>query len=292
MATLFLIGNGFDLWHGLPTSYDHFYEFARDTLKEIENYYLLDFSHANPWHDFENDLGTFSWSKFYDAHNELDPDDEGFRPSFAFGLEDSLVEQADLHVNAIRDCFQEWVTSIDISTTERKLDFLQDPTFITFNYTSTLETTYGIEDYKVLHIHGRAETYDELIFGHGETMEEKLELDEHGDSNRTMFSDAESSAKYPFYALQKPVSELLDKLQKFLNPREPFQEIIVIGHSLNKIDLPYFKILNEQSPDAIWKICLYNRNEQEHHIKALVNCGVSCKKIHTFGYQDLAKSAD
>ena len=288
MAKLYIIGNGFDLWHGLPTSYGHFYEFAKDILEEIENYYSLDFSHANPWHDFENALGAFSWSEFYDAHNELDPDDQDFRPSFAFSLEDDLVEQADRHVDAVSDCFHEWVASIDISTIERKTDFPQDPTFINFNYTSTLEFTYGVEDDSVFHIHGRAETYDELIFGHGETMDEEPELDENGDSNRTMFSDAESSAKYPFYALQKPVSELLDKLQKFLNLQEPFQEIFVIGHSLNKIDLPYFRIINEQSPDAIWKICLYNQNEREHRIEALVKCGITRTKICTIGYEDLA----
>lgn len=32
--------------------------------------------------------------------------------------------------------------------------------------------------------------------------------DDNGDSNRTMFSDAEGAAKNPFYALQKPVSEV------------------------------------------------------------------------------------
>ena len=288
MATLYIIGNGFDLWHGLPTSYNHFYDFAKVTLEEIENYYLLDLSHVNPWHDFENALGTFSWSEFYEAHNNLDVSDEDFRQSFVYSLEDDLTEQADQHVESIKDCFQEWVSNIEISTIERKLDLPNGPIFITFNYTSTLETTYGIENGKVLHIHGRAETYDDLIFGHGETMEEEPELDENGDSNRTMFSDAQSSAKYPFYVLQKPVDGLLDKLQTFLDLQDWFQEIIVIGHSLNKIDLPYFRILNEQSPDAIWKICLYSQKEQEHHIEALVNCGVSLNKIRTFGYQDLA----
>ena len=32
---LFIIGNGFDRWQGLPTSYDHFKEFYRKNIREI-----------------------------------------------------------------------------------------------------------------------------------------------------------------------------------------------------------------------------------------------------------------
>lgn len=32
--------------------------------------------------------------------------------------------------------------------------------------------------------------------------------DLNGDSNRTMFTDEEGAAKYPFYVLQKPVNEV------------------------------------------------------------------------------------
>ena len=61
MTNLYIIGNGFDLWHGLPTSYREFYEFAQDTLDELGNYYLFDLSVHEPWHDFENALAAFEW---------------------------------------------------------------------------------------------------------------------------------------------------------------------------------------------------------------------------------------
>lgn len=284
MTKLYVIGNGFDLWHDLPTSYAQFYDFAKETLEEIENYYLLDISQANPWHDFENALGAFSWSAFYEAHDHIDIRDEDFRPSFAYGLEDDLTEQADQHVEAIKECFQEWVSSIDISMLEKKLSLPENARFITFNYTSTLQSTYGIADNQVCHIHGRAETFDELIFGHGETMEEEPELDENGDSNRTIFSDAESAAKYPFYALQKPVNEVLHRHKEFFDSLVSTSEIIVIGHSLNKIDLPYFKKLSERIPDASWKVYSYNRSDDTHHIEALAKCGIPRGKIHVCTY--------
>lgn len=287
MTTLYLIGNGFDLWHGLPTSYAHFYEFSKETLDEIENYYSFDVAKTAPWCDFENSLGDFEWGEFYDAHNHIDVSSEDFRPSFVYGLEDDLTEQANQHVEAIRECFQEWITGIDISTATRKLALSKDASFITFNYTSTLQSTYGIDENKVLHIHGRAETFEELVFGHGETMEEEPELDENGDSNRTMFSDAEGAAKYPFYALQKPVDKVLETHKNFFGSLAHTREIIVIGHSLNKIDQPYFRKLAVHAPNANWTVCLYAPEEQVHHVRTLVECGVPCGRIRVCTYRDI-----
>lgn len=41
MTKLYVIGNGFDLWHGLPTIYRQLYDFAKEILDELENYYLF-----------------------------------------------------------------------------------------------------------------------------------------------------------------------------------------------------------------------------------------------------------
>lgn len=287
MTKLYVIGNGFDLWHGLPTSYRQFYEFAKEILDELENYYLFEVTQAGPWCDFENSLGAFNWREFYDAHNHIDVQDESFRPSFVYCLEDDLREQADQHVDSIRECFREWIDEIDISTTEGRLTLAENALFLNFNYTSTLETVYGIDNKNVLHIHGRSSTFDELIFGHGDTMEEVPELDENGDSNRTMFSDAEDAAKYPFYALQKPVLETLDNNKEFFDSLAYLSEITVIGHSLNKIDLPYFRQLATSAPNATWIVCSFNASDDIHHLQELELCGVVRERIHFCTYSDL-----
>lgn len=287
MAKLYIIGNGFDLWHGLPTGYDRFYAFAKEMLDELENYYSFDVAHVGPWRDFEKSLGCFDWLQFYEAHNHIDVASESFRPSEVYGLEDDLTEQADHHVEAIRESFREWVEGIDISVAEKKLAFPQDASFITFNYTPTLQTIYGISDERVFHVHGRADKFDDLIFGHGGTMEEAPELDENGDSNRTMFSDAEGAAKYPFYALQKPVSEVLEKNRNLFDSVAHVSEIIVVGHSLNKIDLPYFGKLAACAPNARWLVCCYKEADEVHHVEELVNCGVRRESIRTCTYVDL-----
>ena len=142
MAKLYIIGNGFDLWHGLPTGYDHFYELNKEMLDEFENYFSFNVAHVGPWHDFEKSLGCFDWFKFYDAHNHTDLASENFSRREVYCLEDDLNEQADHYVEKIRESFREWVEGIDISVGETKLRFPQDASFITFNYTSTLESIY------------------------------------------------------------------------------------------------------------------------------------------------------
>lgn len=287
MTTLYVIGNGFDLWHGLPTGYDQFYEFAKDTLDEVEGYYYLDLTQRGPWCDFENSLGRFDWHLFYEAHDNTDVTAESFRPSEAYGLEDDLAEQADNYVNAIRECFQEWVDKIDISAAKKQMTFAPEDRFFTFNYTSTLQSVYGIEEEKVFHIHGRSERFDELVFGHGESMEEEPELDENGDSNRTMFTDAEGAAKYPFYALQKPVGDVLKRNQLRFELQRDVTDIVVIGHSFNDIDLPYFKKLAECGKGARWRICCYEAVDKVHHVQQLLKCGVREESIQICTYSDL-----
>lgn len=287
MTTLYIIGNGFDLWHGLPTRYQDFYYFAQEKLDEIENYYSFDWSKVDPWHDFENALGAFDWHEFYETYNNVDVHSEKFSTSSAYGLTDELDEEGDNYVEEIRELFQEWISEIDISEADIKMSFEDGSKFINFNYTSTLQSTYNIPDDRILHIHGKAETDYDLIFGHGETMEEMPELDENGDSNRTMFSDAEAAAKHPFYAFQKPVGRVLKTHKTFFKSLSSIRKIIVIGHSLNKIDLPYFHEIAKRAPEASWRVCIYKPETQHYYTQASSECGVPNEKISVCSYVDL-----
>lgn len=289
MEKLYIIGNGFDRWHDLPTGYDRFYAFAKEMLDEFQQYYLFDAPPTEQWCDFENNLGCFDWFRFYKAHNHIDVAAENFRPSEVYGLEDDLTAQVDHHVEAIKESFREWVEGIDISVAEKKLSFPREARFITFNYTSTLQTIYGISDDRVFHLHGRA-GFDDLIFGHGEIIEEKPEVDEDGNSNRTMFSDAEDAAKYPFYALRKPVKEALEKNIKIFDSVAHVSEIVVIGHSLNKVDLPYFNKLAASSPSARWLVSYYENQDEVDHIEKLVKCGVRRENIQACTYDEVRDS--
>lgn len=284
--TLYIIGNGFDLWHKLPTGYSDFSVFAGRFLTEIEHYYSSNLREESPWHDFENTLGNFDSSIFLDDYNEIDVTADDFKPSLLYGLEDEMTEQTDAHVNSIREKFVEWIQQIDVNDAEAKINFPENSLFISFNYTSTLQSVYGIDDHRILHIHGNVENNDELIFGHGKEIHDVPDEDENGESTRDMFSDARGNARYPLHALKKPVEEVLARHSNYFEQLScDIETVVVIGHSLNAIDHPYFKRINAVLPDVTWQVIYYSVNESAEFVESLVACGVNPAHISCSGYE-------
>jgi Bacteriophage abortive infection AbiH len=283
---LYIIGNGFDLWHGLPTTYKHFYSYARETLDEIEKYFSSDAGDDELWYDFENNLGHFKSRVFYRDHDNTDPASDDFRPSHAYSLEDDLTQQSEDLVVSLQEIFREWIGEIDVSDAVKRIEFSSENRFFSFNYTSTLQRIYGIKNSQVFHIHGNIDEHDELIFGHGKEFTEEPELDEEGNSNRTIFSDAEGASRYPLYAFRKPVKEVLCKNKHIFESQKDVGQIIIIGHSLNDIDIPYFKKLAGCATHAHWLVLCYEASDYLHHKEQLIRCGVTPERIQTRSYTE------
>ena len=154
-------------------------------------------------------------------------------------------------MEAIRDHFEDWVTEIDISSAAKQMDFEPTARFFTFNHTSTLQEVYEIEESAVFHVHGRAGK-TEFLFGHGVQIIQEPEFDsESGESNRTMFSDAEGAAKSPLYGFKKQVDENIKKHRPYFASLRDISEVVVVGHSLNKVDLPYFQAIGSHATGSI-----------------------------------------
>lgn len=284
IKTLYIIGNGFDRHHELPTGYDHFYEHSKPVLDELEDFLQIDLSDPSPWwRDFENKLGTYEWREMYQLHDHTDVTAESFRRSEAYGLEDELAEETQSLVRKLEEQFHLWVRSIDVTSAKPKMEFSDDALFLNFNYTSTLQSVYGITSDRVFHIHGDSANHARLIFGHGKQIVEQPEQDENGDSNRTIFSDAESAAKYPLYAFQKPVNDIIRKKGSYFDDLRDVEKVVVIGHSLSDVDLPYFVQLAKNT-DCCWVV--YGRSESKFpkQVERLVDCGVPQEAISYRGY--------
>lgn len=77
MSRLFVIENGFDLWHGLPTGYSHFYQENEEYLDALNWYFSgVDDGNLTPWYDFEKNLGSYCWKSFYAQYNHIDVKDD------------------------------------------------------------------------------------------------------------------------------------------------------------------------------------------------------------------------
>jgi len=261
--------------------------FAKSTLDDIESHYSFDLRNHEPWHDFENALGDFDPDSFLDFHNEVDVTSDHFKPKDIYGLEDEITQQADLHVSGIQEAFGDWVNQIEVNHALPKMSFLLNSQFITFNYTSTIQSVYNIEKSRVLHIHGSVDSYDELVFGHGKEIVKQPEFDENGESTGSIFSEAEGNAMYPLVALQKPVQDVLNRHEDYFCQLSDINEIIIIGHSLNSIDWPYFTKIAGIAVGAEWKVVYYAEEEENEYFESLVECGVPEENIVTLEYSDL-----
>jgi len=278
MDILYIIGNGFDLFHGLPTKYTDFRNHSGNNVSDFENcycYFGLE-DEDGMWHDFENKLGEFDNEIFFYNHCLNDQCESWVEGQ---GVADDITEQADHLVEKIQEDFTGWIESIDVSAAKPLLSLSSDAKYFSFNYTSVLQYVYNISSKQICHIHGSASQYESLVFGHGKQIEEEPEVDENGDSNRTMYTDAESAAKYPLHALKKDVLGVIDKNHVWFKSLGGVNTVVILGHSLNDIDLQYFQELHKHIGEADWMVSYYDQDELCHHRSQLVKVGIPNEKI-------------
>lgn len=287
--TLVIIGNGFDLWQNLKTSYKDFYNYYLQNRFEIckqlkintIEYKLKDqLRKATPveliyGEVFEKDLDFHNfWNTFEESLGDID----AFKLNSYYGKElDDLDNLMKAGINAqkiLNTAFCNWVGSLKIKNKQKSnIKFKENCIFINFNYTSTLEDIFGVDEDDVIHIHGIADENDSIIFGHsihpqkpedflltlparfiGLYIIEQLlyETDKHARSN---------------------ITQLCLELSLMGINAEDINDVYILGHSLSDVDFEYFKHLksstsfqseykNEQ------KINLKNYNpEDELHLR-------------------------
>lgn len=287
MERLYIIGNGFDRHHGLPTRYSDFHKHILNHNTEVENifeeYFNFRADGDRLWTHLEEDLATFDYRSFFSTHCDIDIMDESFRRSETDSLYDAIKQESEELITNIMEAFVEWIDSIDISPCNKTLDLDNQAMFINFNYTRTLQEIYQIPQAQVFQIHGEIENgYGDLVLGHNKVLKKESELDENGDSKRTMFSDSEAAARLPFYQFTKPVKDLIKQYKQLFESITNTKNIYVLGHSLNKIDLPYFKAIVKRSPLAKWHVSYYGEGEKETHAAKLRRLKIPDSAIRLF----------
>ena len=228
ITNLYIIGNGFDLKHNLPTRYSDFAIFCQKNAPELfdkMNDLYPKLSLNGLWSDFESALEFPDIKKLEQRQKEKD---------YSIGVEPVRMKEA----------FNEWAKAlnsiIQLLTIEKRYDLNTDDYFITFNYTNVLEHVYNIDDSKVLHIHEKSEPGDYgCIYGHG------------GLSNLVGIEQQEIKDYIDGYKKEYNSKGLKEWIER--NNICP-KRIIVLGHSMAPVDVLYFKHLVWQFPDAEWSV--------------------------------------
>jgi len=253
---LFIIGNGFDLYHNYKTSYLNF----RDYLTENENNYkigeltLLDILSPEEnytfWKDFEENLATISLNRISAGYNQSDPVSRN-NLKIIENIRNINEDLYSLIQNALSDF-------IEIATKERNepkslfmsLFGLNDK-FITFNYSLTLQKIYNIESNKINYIHGMCiERNDEedntsIVFGHSGNIPDSLYANN--------LYDDEDKPEYLKAKIRNSLSKSIEiyEYEKFIGNISIYDEIHIIGHSLGIVDETYFNKINTKSTKKI-----------------------------------------
>lgn len=266
---LYIIGNGFDLHHFIPSKYEHFRawleENDEDTLYRIEE--ILGTDGPAWWNEFETNLGRGFAVKLYAEsvafQNHPDYGSDDYRDRDLYVAEYEVEQNVGELVNDLRCDFQEWASLLPTGDGGRVVKMeTKKSCFLTFNYTLTLEKLYNVPSKQILHIHGHALDKNTIIVGHGRDYSSfRNELDddlpeppddlnseeyerwydevvsEYSDDYPT--SQAKDAAAFTMVKLRKDVEGIIAKNKDFFKSLHDIGVIHIYGFSFAEVDIPY-----------------------------------------------------
>lgn len=319
LSRLIIIGNGFDLAHGLHTKYSDFMEYLCSYEKEPEiicdRFVRLDsisprdqekhhfyeaiskyIPEQNLWSSFEEALSFLDYEQIQEDNScyLLGYGDDNWRDSanhdFQYMIKEDLAFAKD-----ISRYFSEWILHINtnVSPIVSSNILNRNCLFLNFNYTDTLEKVYGIPASNILYIHGNALRGDNLILGHhdatlfqGKTITAFNAPEEHDTYMEDIEEDfrlqeAKEIIKDYFRKTYKDTASIIRNYQSFFNSLTIVNEVYIFGHSLSEIDFDYFaEIKKNVSLTCRWYISYHDNIVNAQNLIRKLNI----KNFHLFKF--------
>jgi hypothetical protein len=269
---LYIIGNGFDLHHGIPSSYSQFGAFLKrrdpETASLVETYFATD---KDFWFEFESRLADF------DAHSLIEQASdflvsyaaEEWKDSYHHDYTDEINDVVIALSKTLQGRFAEWVRQIPIPDPSElgslALTVVPTAAYLNFNYTASLQKLYKVADANILHIHGAAANpADQLVLGHGwqPAPEDSFNFGVDGEEADTRVLQGNMLIDRYFLATFKPTRKVIADCQPFFEVLRDVEQIDVMGHSLAKVDQPYFvELLRHLDPDRVtWRVSYHGES--------------------------------
>ncbi|KAB2763056.1 bacteriophage abortive infection AbiH family protein [Brucella anthropi] len=266
MVHLFIVGNGFDIHHGLKTRYSDFakyLELAEPSLHQLFSRFFFEMYKSNEWDipdgsnaddfiydrwcDFEESLGQIDEEDFIEISQE---DISEYNEKM--GMKEQFVDQFVTESSRILSAFRKWVISIDlIGLSKGGFSFKENDYFVNFNYTETLEKIYYINSNNIFYIHGLRSAADKLVVGHAVSPPKP--------QSKHDLPDYQFNPFYGYLNLTiKPVDEINERFKSWLAALPALKKITVCGHSLGFVDVKYFETISARNPDAEWRFSYYS----------------------------------
>lgn len=278
---LYIIGNGFDLHHGIMSSYHYFSEWLKRNNRRLYGILCQICKVDYLWKDFEKALAYVNRDYFINMGEVMLPGCWTENDSYAelYYAQDIVRNEAECLWGDIQKWFRKWVCSIkwykESDCKKVWIDF--EARFITFNYTPFLETQYGIPVENILYIHGKSwDLKQPPVIGHDgrDTFDEWYKKAEksskrHYKGRHSLLPEVEmmnEAVEEYFFLSEKPVSDIIKQNQDFFKDLNNIKHIYVLGHSLGQVDIPYFKAINKAndcSENIRWYVSYYSPMERQ-----------------------------
>lgn len=294
--SLVIIGNGFDIMHGVKSSY---WDFQKTIGKNSSLRFNMEtyLDTGDLWSNLEDSLGRLNYSTFLNSDiidmslgdfGAYDPDAQA--ADFFIAVEMAIAPTFEIPEELNRR-FRKWLKALTVDDKKRPFTMLHGEfKVLSFNYTEFIEELYGAKEENICYIHGCRKRRknckpDEIILGHKPGMEEeqwnKVELKPFKYKNQykryIMESALETAAREAVWydeSTTKNCENIINSHIHFFNSLSEVEEIYVIGHSLSEVDYPYFEEVFRKC-DAKWFIGYHTLDDMKRLIAFTDHLGLS-----------------
>lgn len=266
MTRLFVIGNGFDIKHGLKTNYKIFKnEVAKNDLKlfEIINKAEKVYNERNPYNT------SNEWSNFEELLRYIDFAD--YNSNYinnpiklrSKNNNSNILNNNNKIIDDINKQFNKWVSKFKLKISGKSKKINNDNYYLSFNYTKVLQKKYNINKKNINQIHLCKSSSRPFIFGMKKIEEDKSFSSNFKGSLNEIINDTSN-------IFEKPVDKIIDEgLVNYKN----LKEIYFWGFSLSDVDKPYIEKIFDNNKNTIEKIYLckhqFDRSDKEHFVEFL-----------------------
>lgn len=285
--TLYIIGNGFDLHHGIKCRYADFKKYCEGQDEEMAKH--LEMFHENPeklWSDFEAEMGNIDADKLLEWARLLDSEwNTGWKGHYRFV--DEVSEGVD-YLRTLTLSFRDWVLSLKLEDVKPMLKLeKQDSLFLNFNYTKTLEEIYHIRRNQIWYIHGVAEgDFANLVVGHNLS---EREVWKKFSSNNELEDEARKEIMELVTGWRKPTEQIIARNENFFQSLDGVKEVMALGHSMASVDMPYFQeVKDNTSPDTTWGISVFDERDYQRKTEAVEELELRKDNVRFFHLEDIS----
>ncbi|HHB7812202.1 MULTISPECIES: bacteriophage abortive infection AbiH family protein [Klebsiella pneumoniae complex] len=287
---LYIIGNGFDIRHGLPTGYKHFKSYVAKNDQELYDAIEEYMPAGDEWNELESALGEIDYelilqnSEMFLASYNTDDWSDAYHHDYQYEV-DKITRMLSAR---LKEQFTDWVKGINIADAYDSEQYIppipRESLYFSFNYTNTLQQIYAVPDAQIIHIHGNCSYDDDLILGHSFRVEKPLNP-YIGPDQDTRIAEAYDSINEYFGNTFKPSEDIIKEESVFFSSLNNVDEVIVLGHSLAEVDGEYFAKINKSiQENARWIVALYRGEEKSG---SLEDYDVRNSNISYVQYEDI-----